>query len=164
MTLVDTGENSMTGGRLRRVRDYLDPGESFCFTYGDGVSDVDITKLIAFHKASGKQATLTSVAPPGRYGALDIQSGEIKRFTEKPRGDNARINGGFFVMEPSVIDRIEGDGTSFEREPLEGLARDGQLMAFEHDGFWQAMDTLRDKNHLEDLWSSGTPPWKLWNV
>lgn len=163
VTLVDTGENSMTGGRLRRVRDYLDPGESFCFTYGDGVSDVDITKLIAFHKASGKQATLTSVAPPGRYGALDIQNGEIKRFTEKPRGDNARINGGFFVMEPSVIDRIEGDGTSFEREPLEGLARDGQLMAFEHDGFWQAMDTLRDKNHLEDLWSSGTPPWKLWN-
>jgi glucose-1-phosphate cytidylyltransferase len=162
VTLVDTGADTMTGGRVKRVRDYLDAGETFCMTYGDGVADVDIEKLMAFHKAHGKKATLTSVVPPGRYGALEMSGDSVQRFIEKPPGDNAWINGGFFVLEPEVLDRIEGDATSFEGEPLMGLARDGELQAFRHKGFWQPMDTLREKNHLEELWASGKAPWKIW--
>ncbi|HEY3696556.1 glucose-1-phosphate cytidylyltransferase [Phenylobacterium sp.] len=162
VTLVDTGAETMTGGRLKRVASYLDPGEPFFFTYGDGVADVDLAGLAAFHKAHGKQATVTAVSPPGRYGALEIDAGRVERFIEKPPGDNGLINGGFFVLQPEVIGRIEGDGASFEGAPLEALARDHQLMAFRHDGFWAAMDTLRDKNHLEALWASGEAPWRLW--
>ncbi|MCE9650282.1 MAG: glucose-1-phosphate cytidylyltransferase [Parvibaculum sp.] len=162
VTLVDTGADTMTGGRVKRVRDYLDPGESFCMTYGDGVADVEIDKLLAFHKAHGKQATLTSVVPPGRYGALEMQGDSVRRFIEKPPGDNAWINGGFFVLEPSVLDRISDDTTAFEGDPLAGLAGDGELQAFRHKGFWQPMDTLREKNHLEELWASGKAPWKIW--
>jgi glucose-1-phosphate cytidylyltransferase len=160
VTLVDTGPETMTGGRVKRVAKYLDPGEPFFMTYGDGVADVDLTALAAFHRAHGKEATVTAVAPPGRYGALEIEEGLVQRFTEKPLGDNGLINGGFFVLQPSVIDRIAGDQISFESDPLEGLARDGQLAAFRHDGFWAAMDTLRDKNHLEALWASGAAPWR----
>jgi glucose-1-phosphate cytidylyltransferase len=163
ITLVDTGAETMTGGRLKRVARYLDPGEPFFLTYGDGVADVDLTALAAFHKAHGKQATVTAVAPPGRYGALEIAEGHVKRFMEKPPGDNGLINGGFFVLQPEVIGRIAGDATSFETEPLESLAHDDQLMAYPHDGFWAAMDTLRDKNHLESLWASGAAPWRLWS-
>ncbi|HTK36842.1 MAG TPA: glucose-1-phosphate cytidylyltransferase [Caulobacteraceae bacterium] len=162
VTLVDTGPETMTGGRLKRVAQYLTPGEPFFFTYGDGVADVDLAKLAAFHRSHGREATVTAVAPPGRYGALDIQDGQVRRFIEKPPGDNGLINGGFFVLNPEVVDRIEGDPTSFEVGPLEGLARDGQLMAFPHTGFWAAMDTLRDKNQLEALWAAGTAPWRLW--
>ncbi|MDZ4370675.1 MAG: glucose-1-phosphate cytidylyltransferase [Phenylobacterium sp.] len=160
VTLVETGEDTMTGGRLKRVAPYLNPGEPFHMTYGDGVSDVDLTALTAFHKGHGKAATITAVAPPGRFGALDIQDGRVDRFVEKPPGDQGLINGGFFVLEPSVIDRVDGDPTIWEREPLEGLAADGQLMAWRHDGFWAAMDTLRDKNILEGLWASGEAPWR----
>lgn len=162
VTLVNTGEETMTGGRLKRVADYLPAGEPFFLTYGDGVADVDLPALVAFHKAHGKQATVTAVAPPGRFGALEIIDGGVKRFIEKPPGDNGLINGGFFVLQPEVIDRIAGDATTFEAEPLESLARDGQLMARPHDGFWAAMDTLRDKNHLEALWASGQAPWRIW--
>jgi glucose-1-phosphate cytidylyltransferase len=162
ITLVDTGEETMTGGRLKRVGKYLTPGEPFCLTYGDGVSDVDITKLVEFHKLHGKEATVTAVTPPGRYGALDISDGMVNKFIEKPIGDNGMINGGFFVLQPEVLDRIEGDSTSWEHAPLESLARDKQLMAYRHHGFWQPMDTLRDKVHLEQLWQSGNAPWKSW--
>ncbi|MES2753385.1 MAG: glucose-1-phosphate cytidylyltransferase [Pseudomonadota bacterium] len=162
ITLVDTGADTMTGGRLKRVGHLLDPGEAFCMTYGDGVSDVDITASIAFHRAQGRQATVTAVRPPGRYGATVIDGDRVVRFEEKPAGDGGRINGGFFVLQPEVLDRIESDAMPFEEAPLTGLAADGQLSAFLHDGFWQPMDTLRDKTQLEELWASGTPPWKTW--
>ena len=160
VTLVDTGEETMTGGRLKRVARYLDPGEPFFLTYGDGLSNVDLRALADFHRKHGKAATVTAVAPPGRYGALEIDQGRVERFIEKPPGDNGLINGGFFVANPEVIERIEGDATVWEREPLEGLAADGELMAFKHAGFWAAMDTLRDKNQLEALWASGEAPWR----
>jgi len=160
VTLVDTGEATMTGGRLKRVEPYLNPDEPFFLTYGDGVSDVDLTALAAFHKGHGKDATITAVAPPGRYGALEIDDGQVQRFVEKPPGDNGLINGGFFVVNPRAIARIDGDATVWEQQPLEGLAADGQLMAYRHDGFWAAMDTLRDKNQLEALWASGEAPWR----
>ena len=160
VTLVDTGEETMTGGRLKRIAKYLDPGEPFFMTYGDGVADVDLAALAAFHKAHGKAATVTAVAPPGRYGALEIRDDIVQRFIEKPPGDNGLINGGFFVLNPEVIDRIRDDTTIWEQGPLEGLAADAQLQAFRHDGFWAAMDTLRDKNQLEALWASGEAPWR----
>ena len=162
VTLVDTGESSMTGGRVRAVRNYLNPDEPFCLTYGDGVADIDIAGEIAFHKEHNKLATLASVVPPGRYGALEMTGNRIDRFTEKPPGDNGRINGGFFILNYKVLDYIEGPQTSFESEPLSTLAEDGELMAWRHDGFWHPMDTLRDKNHLENLWQSGKAPWKVW--
>ncbi len=162
VTLVDTGENTMTGGRLKRVAKYLTCEEAFCFTYGDGVADVNITASIAFHKAHGKLATVTAVQPPGRYGALTIDDNRVQGFTEKPRGDGGLINGGFFVLSPHCLDRISGDTTSWELEPLSGLAENGELMAFEHRGFWQPMDTLREKKQLEELWQSGMAPWKVW--
>jgi glucose-1-phosphate cytidylyltransferase len=161
VTVVDTGDATMTGGRLRRVREYLQEAP-FCFTYGDGVADVDISALIAFHKTHGCEATLTAVQPPGRFGALDTEGTRIARFQEKPQGEGAWINGGFFVLQPSVIDRIPGDNTVWERGPLESLAHDKQLHAYKHTGFWQPMDTLREKVLLEDLWSSGKAPWKKW--
>ena len=161
VTLIDTGPDTMTGGRLRRVRDHLDD-EAFCFTYGDGVADIDIAAELAFHRAHGKLATVTAIQPPGRYGALDIDAGRVLSFQEKPAGDGAWINGGFFVLEPGVIDCIEGDQTSWEAAPLVQLAAQGQLMSYQHRGFWQPMDTLRDKNHLEDLWAAGRAPWKVW--
>ena len=162
VTLIDTGEATMTGGRLGRVIGMVGGDESFCLTYGDGVSDVDVTALIAHHKAAGRAATVTAIQPPGRYGALDIADGRVERFLEKPVGDGQWINGGFFVCEPSVIARIAGDSTPWEAAPLESLAADGQLSVYRHGGFWQAMDTLRDKNMLEDLWSRGRAPWKIW--
>ena len=162
VTLVDTGEATMTGGRLKRIADYVKDDEAFCLTYGDGVSDVDITASIAFHKAQKVKATLTSTVPPGRFGVLDIHGGKVKSFMEKPQGDGALINGGFFVLSPSVIDYISGDSTIWEREPLERLAKEGDLAAYHHEGFWQPMDTLRDKVLLEDLWQSGKAPWKVW--
>ena len=161
ITLIDTGENTLTGGRLKRVSQYLGD-EDFCFTYGDGVGDVDLTKLIAFHKAHGKQATVTAVQPPGRFGALDMDGTTVKSFVEKPPGDGMYINGGCFVLSPKVINLIEDDSTIWERKPLEVLATSGQLEAFTHNGFWQPMDTLRDKQHLEELWASGKAPWKTW--
>jgi glucose-1-phosphate cytidylyltransferase len=161
VTLIDTGEDTQTGGRLRRVAKYVGD-ETFCFTYGDGVSDVDLTRLIAFHRKQGRLATLTSVQPQGRFGALDIEGGRITRFEEKPQGDGTWVNGGFFVLEPQVLSYIEGDATPWEREPLEALAREGQLSAWTHRGFWQPMDTLRDKMKLEDLWQRGKAPWKTW--
>ena len=163
VTLVDTGENTLTGGRLKRVHSYVKNEESFCFTYGDGVGDVDITALIQFHKKHGRQATLTATRPPGRYGALDFgENDNVQRFQEKPLGDGSWINGGYFVLHPGVLDRIVDDTTSWEAEPLAGLAKDGQLSAFKHDGFWQPMDTLREKNYLNELWNAGQAPWKLW--
>jgi glucose-1-phosphate cytidylyltransferase len=162
VTLVDTGPDTLTGGRVKRVAKFLDPGEPFCLTYGDGVANVDISALVAFHRGHGKLATITSVVPPGRYGALRTEGERVLRFTEKPPGDDARINGGFFVLEPAVLDRIAGDDTSFEGGPLEDLASEGELIAYRHDDFWHAMDTLRDKNHLEALWESGQAPWKVW--
>ena len=163
VTLVDTGEETLTGGRLKRVRDYIKGDEAFCFTYGDGVIDVDITRLLEFHQSHGKQATLTATRPPGRYGALKITTdGAVDHFQEKPDGDGSWINGGFFVLNPKVIDRIPNDLTSWEEEPLSGLAADDELVAFKHDGFWQPMDTLREKNLLNDLWDSGKAPWKVW--
>ena len=161
VTLIDTGEKTQTGGRLRRVREHLD-GKTFCFTYGDGVSDVDINDLVAFHKKHGRKATLTAVQPPGRFGAIDLEENAVTHFHEKPHGDGAWVNGGFFVLEPSVIDYLAGDETIFERDPLEKLASEGQLQAFKHGGFWQPMDTLRDKQLLDDLWSRSTAPWKTW--
>ena len=162
ITLVDTGDNSMTGGRLRRVKEYVNDEECFCFTYGDGVADIDITELIDFHKAHGREATVTAVYPSGRFGALEIVSENVKSFKEKPRGDGSMVNGGFFVLNPSVIEHIEDDQTIWEQQPLTILADNNQLMAFKHSGFWQPMDTLRDKLHLESLWESGNAPWKLW--
>ncbi|KGF81364.1 glucose-1-phosphate cytidylyltransferase [Massilia sp. JS1662] len=162
VTLVDTGDESMTGGRLLRVAEYVRNDEAFCFTYGDGVSDVDISAAIEFHKNHGKAATLTATFPPGRFGALDIQGHQIKRFMEKPKGDGAMINGGFFVLSPRVLDYLENDTTVWEQQPLQRLAADDELMAFEHSGFWQPMDTLRDKTYLEELWASGQAPWKTW--
>lgn len=162
VTLVDTGDDSMTGGRLRRVAEYVKDEESFCFTYGDGVGDIDIAQTIKFHKQHGKAATLTATYPPGRFGALDIRRGQVLNFKEKPKGDGAMINGGFFVLKPSVLKYITGDASVWEQEPLMSLASDEQLMAFEHQGFWQPMDTLRDKHLLEDLWMSGKAPWKTW--
>ena len=162
VTLVDTGAETMTGGRLKRVADYLPPGEPFFMTYGDGVADVDLAALLAFHKAHGKQATVTAVSPPGRYGALEIVDGGVQRFIEKPPGDEGLINGGFFGLQHEVVSRISGDDMPWESDPLQGLARDGELQAFHHAGFWTGMDTLRDKNHLEALWASGEAPWRLW--
>jgi len=162
VTLVDTGDETMTGGRLRRVASYLRDEQAFCFTYGDGVADLDISALIRFHKAHGKLATVTAVQPPGRYGALVRDGNQVLGFQEKPPGDGAWINGGFFVLSPKVVDYIDGDRIAWEREPLEAIAREGQLNAFEHGGFWQPMDTLRDKTHLEQLWDSGKAPWKNW--
>lgn len=162
VTLVDTGERTMTGGRLRRVADYLREEEAFCFTYGDGLADIDISKQIAFHQENGKLATVTAVQPPGRYGALNIVESEVKSFIEKPRGDGGLINGGFFILTPPCLDLISNDQTSWESEPLDKLANMGELMAFEHNGFWQPMDTLREKNLLEDLWASNKAPWKVW--
>ena len=161
VTLVDTGDNTMTGGRLKRVREYLGD-EDFCFTYGDGVADVDVGALVAFHKQQGCMGTVTSVQPPGRYGALETDGDRVTGFMEKPQGDGGRINGGYFVLSPKVIDYIDGDNTSWESGPLNVLAKENQLAAFQHQGFWQPMDTLRDKNHLEELWQSGKAPWKVW--
>ena len=162
VTLVDTGETTMTGGRLKRVREHLDGG-SFCFTYGDGVADVDVTSLIAHHRSHGRLATVTAVQPPGRFGSLQIGTDRaVEGFQEKPQGDGIWINGGFFVLEPEVIDRIDADSTIWEQEPLRGLAAEGQLTAYHHHGFWQPMDTLRDRHQLEELWASGRAPWKLW--
>jgi len=162
VTLVDTGESTMTGGRLKRVSAYLKGEESFCFTYGDGVSDLDIGATIAFHKRHGKQATITAVRPPGRYGALKRAGTSVIGFAEKPVGDGGWINGGFFVLSPACLHLIEGDATSWEVEPLEALAAQGELQAFEHAGFWQPMDTLRERTFLEQLWVSGEAPWKTW--
>jgi glucose-1-phosphate cytidylyltransferase len=161
VTLVDTGESTLTGGRLKRVQSYVGD-ETFCFTYGDGVSDVDITALIAFHRREGRAATLTAVQPPGRFGSLAFERGQVLAFQEKPVGDGSWINGGFFVLEPSVFDRISGDESVWESDCLPVIAADGQLNAFEHHGFWQPMDTLRDRVHLEGLWDSGQAPWKRW--
>jgi glucose-1-phosphate cytidylyltransferase len=163
VTLVDTGDDTLTGGRLKRVADHLRGEEAFCFTYGDGISDLDITRQLAFHREHGRLATITAVQPPGRYGALKMkEGGAVGGFVEKPDGDGAWINGGFFVLSPRCLDYIDGDTTAWENEPLTKLAADGQLMAFEHRGFWHAMDTLRDKNHLEDLWATRRAPWKIW--
>jgi glucose-1-phosphate cytidylyltransferase len=162
VTLVDTGQDTLTGGRLKQVRDYI-AGERFCFTYGDGVSNVDLRALIAFHERHGRKASLTAIKPPGRYGAVNIErDSAVSSFQEKPAGDGAWINGGFFVLEASVLDLIEGDDTSWEAAPLTRLAKDGDLRAYQHTGFWQAMDTLRDKTHLEELWANGNAPWKVW--
>jgi glucose-1-phosphate cytidylyltransferase len=162
VTLVDTGDDTMTGGRLRRVASYLKDEEAFCFTYGDGVADLNISAEIAFHKEHGKWATVTAVRPPGRYGALKLDETEVTGFMEKPEGDGGLINGGFFVLSPKCLDLIEGDESSWEGSPLTTLASRSQLMAFEHTGFWQPMDTLRDKNLLESLWDSGKAPWRIW--
>ena len=162
VTLVDTGDETMTGGRLRRVARFVENESEFCFTYGDGVADLDIGATIAFHRSHGKAATLTATIPPGRFGALDIEAGRVTRFKEKPKGDGALINGGFFVLDPSVLDLVAGDDTVWEQEPLTTLAERGELMAFEHHGFWQPMDTLRDKQQLEALWATNRAPWKTW--
>jgi glucose-1-phosphate cytidylyltransferase len=162
VTLVDTGDDTLTGGRLKRVANYIENDEAFCFTYGDGVSDVNIAKSIEFHRQHGKLATVTAVQPPGRYGAIERRNNQVTGFVEKPRGDGGLINGGFFVLSPKVLELIGGDRTSWEGEPLVQLASMGQMMAYEHDGFWQPMDTLRDKNLLEDLWGNGKAPWKIW--
>lgn len=161
VTLVDTGEKTMTGGRLKRVRSFLD-GEDFCFTYGDGVANVDVAKLVAFHRKQGKLATVTAVQPPGRYGALDMDGPSVRGFLEKPSGEGGWINGGFFVLSPKVIDLIADDTSSWEVGPMQHLAASGEMVAFEHSGFWQPMDTLREKLYLEELWNSGKAPWKVW--
>jgi glucose-1-phosphate cytidylyltransferase len=162
VTIVDTGPSTMTGGRLKQILPYLE-GEDFCMTYGDGVADVDIGKLLAFHRAHGKMCTVTATRPPGRFGALKLDGATVTRFEEKPLGDGGYINGGFFVMSPRCLDYIEGDSTTFEQEPMIRLAREGQLQAFKHDGFWQPMDTVRDRKQLEDLWETGKAPWKVWH-
>jgi glucose-1-phosphate cytidylyltransferase len=162
VTLVDTGESTLTGGRLKRVEPYIRDEESFCFTYGDGIANIDISGLIAFHGRHGKWATVTAVQPPGRYGALQLNQSQVSGFTEKPPGDGGLINGGFFVVSPKCLDLIDGDTSSWEGGVLSQLAMKGELMAFEHGGFWQPMDTLRDKNQLEELWQSGHAPWKIW--
>jgi glucose-1-phosphate cytidylyltransferase len=163
VTLVDTGDNSMTGGRLRRVAGYVKDEEAFCFTYGDGVGDIDISASIDFHRSHGKDATLTATYPPGRFGALDIQKNQVMSFKEKPKGDGVFINGGFFVLSPKVLSKIVDDSTIWEQQPLMQLSTEGQLMAYQHHGFWQPMDTLHDKMTLEKLWSSGHAPWKMWD-
>ena len=163
VTLVDTGEDTMTGGRLKRVADYVKDETAFCLTYGDGVSNINITELIAFHQAQNVKATLTAAIPPGRFGALDIEGNKVDSFMEKPKGDGGMINGGFFVLSPEVLDYLTDDQTIWEREPLERLAQEGDLAAFQHHGFWLPMDTLRDKIHLEELWQSGLAPWKVWS-
>ena len=163
VTLVDTGEETMTGGRLKRVAEHLQGEQAFCFTYGDGVADVDIGQLVRFHQQHGKRATITAVQPPGRYGALALDGHAVRGFKEKPKGDGGWINGGFFVLSPACIELIESDATSWENEPLNALASQGELMAFEHAGFWQPMDTLRERNLLEQLWASGKAPWKMWS-
>ena len=162
VTLIDTGTHTLTGGRLKHVAKYLNPDEPFCFTYGDGVSDVHIGELIAYHEASKKMATVTAVVPPGRYGALGIKDGSVSSFIEKPSGGGSRINGGFFVLSPSVMDLISGNKTAWEGAPLRKLAAMGELAAFNHDGFWQPMDTLREKNLLQELWDNKKAPWKVW--
>ncbi|HYM45165.1 MAG TPA: glucose-1-phosphate cytidylyltransferase [Solirubrobacteraceae bacterium] len=161
VTLVDTGEQTMTGGRLKRVLSYVDDGD-FCVTYGDGVADIDISALIAFHRQQGTLATVTAVQPPGRFGALDVDGERVGRFEEKPRGDGSWTNGGFFVLCPEVSRYLENDQTVWEQQPMRSLAREGQLSCYRHEGFWQAMDTLRDRNHLEELWASGAAPWRIW--
>ena len=161
VTLIDTGEHTLTGGRVKRVSDYING--RFCLTYGDGVSDVNIAELLAFHEKEGREATITAIQPAGRYGSLVIDGTKITDFIEKPKGDNKWVNGGFMVCEPSLIDRVIGDETILEREPLMGLAHDGELSVFKHHGFWAAMDTLRDRNRLEDLWAGGNAPWKVWS-
>ena len=164
VTLVDTGDDSMTGGRLLRVARYVKDDEAFCFTYGDGVGDMDISATIDFHRSHGKAATLTATYPPGRFGALDIADHrQVRSFKEKPKGDGAMINGGYFVLSPEVLKHLKDDATIWEQEPLAQLATDGELMAWEHEGFWQPMDTLRDKHYLEELWSAGKAPWKVWD-
>ncbi|PJB41618.1 MAG: glucose-1-phosphate cytidylyltransferase [Comamonadaceae bacterium CG_4_9_14_3_um_filter_60_33] len=163
VTLVDTGDNTQTGGRLKRVANYVKDEDTFCLTYGDGVSDINITELIAFHHAQNVKATVTATIPPGRFGALDMSGTKVRSFTEKPKGDGAMINGGFFVLSPQVLDYITDDQTLWERDPVERLASEGQLAAYQHHGFWQPMDTLRDKTHLEELWQSGKAPWKKWD-
>nr|WP_319388770.1 glucose-1-phosphate cytidylyltransferase [uncultured Cohaesibacter sp.] len=162
VSLIDTGEKTLTGGRLKRIAPYLPDDEPFCMTYGDGVAEIDIIEELAFHKQHGKQATLAAVSPPGRYGALSLDEERVISFVEKPQGDNSRINGGFFILEKSVIERIEGDQTVWENEPLNSLALDGELMAYKVNGFWQPMDTLREKHQLEALWTGGKAPWKIW--
>jgi glucose-1-phosphate cytidylyltransferase len=162
VTLVDTGEYSMTGGRLEMVSQYIENEEAFCFTYGDGLSNVNITKLVEYHHNHGKDATLTAVYPPGRFGALDFKDNQILQFTEKPKGDGALINGGFFVLSPKVLERISGDDCVWEQDPLKGLAKDRNLMSYKHLDFWQPMDTLRDQIYLQSLWDNGTAPWKVW--
>jgi glucose-1-phosphate cytidylyltransferase len=162
VTLVDTGETTMTGGRLRRVREYLQDDEPFCFTYGDGVADIDITAEIAFHNNHGRLATVAAVRPAGRYGALLMEGQRVNSLAEKPRGDGGLINGGFFVLSENCLDLIDDDNTAWEAKPMRALADRGELMAFAHDGFWQPMDTLREKNLLEELWTSGEAPWKIW--
>ena len=161
VTIVDTGESTMTGGRLKKVQDYVG-NESFCLTYGDGVGDVDVSNLVSFHKMQGRNATLTGVRPPGRFGALEVEGAKVSGFQEKPDGDGSWVNGGFFVLEPAVFDLVENDSTIWERSPLESLASSDQLSIYKHGGFWQPMDTLRDKTHLEELWASGQAPWKMW--
>ena len=163
ITLVDTGEETMTGGRIKRIEQFVKDEDYFCLTYGDGVSNINITKLIKYHKQKDTLATLTAVYPPGRFGALDIHGGKVRTFEEKPKGDGSRINGGFFVLSPKVISLIEDDSTVWEQKPMESLAKSGEMSAFEHDGFWQPMDTLRDKNYLEELWQSNAAPWKTWS-
>lgn len=162
VTLIDTGDETLTGGRLKRVENFVKDDEAFCFTYGDGVADIDITALINFHQQHGKQATVTAVQPPGRYGALNMDGKKVFGFIEKPKGDGRKINGGFFVLSPKCLGYIDGDTTSWEAGPLVRLATDGELVAFEHEGFWQPMDTLRDKNYLEELWLGSRAPWKSW--
>ena len=162
ITLVDTGDGTMTGGRIKRIEEYVKNEDSFCLTYGDGVSNVNITELVNFHKQQQTLSTLTAVYPPGRFGALDISNGKVNLFKEKPQGDGSRINGGFFVLSPKVIDLIDGNSTVWEQKPMEVLATQGEMSAFDHDGFWQPMDTLRDKNYLEELWASDNAPWKIW--
>jgi glucose-1-phosphate cytidylyltransferase len=162
ITLVDTGADTMTGGRIKAICPYLNADEPFCLTYGDGVADIDIGALLAFHRAHGRKGTITAVAPPGRFGALDFEGDAVISFQEKPAGDGAQINGGFFVLHPSVIDLIDGPATIWEREPLEQLAASGELHAYRHEGFWQPMDTLRDKIFLEEVWNGGKAPWKMW--
>tara|TARA_B100000519_G_C14226436_1_gene430245 strand:+ start:964 stop:1737 length:774 start_codon:yes stop_codon:yes gene_type:complete len=163
VTLVDTGEKTMTGGRLKRLKNYLKDEESFCFTYGDGVSNVDIKKVIQYHNQAKQIATITTVQPVGRFGAVVTEDNIVTQFIEKPRGDGGRVNGGFFVLSPKIFDYIQGDQTVWEEEPMENLSKERQMVAFHHDGFWQSMDTLRDKNYLEELWISGKAPWKVWN-
>jgi glucose-1-phosphate cytidylyltransferase len=162
VTLVDTGDNTMTGGRLGRVRKYVENEPAFCFSYGDGVGNIDVSSLIAFHQSHGRAATVTAVSPPGRFGALEIEGDKVQAFIEKPEGDGGLINGGFFVLNPAVLDLIDGDHCVWESGPVNQLAESGQLAAWRHHGFWQPMDTLRDKNALEDLWASGIAPWKTW--